>query len=255
MKKLSWVFLALGLLLLAGCSANNQKSKQAERQLQQTIQKNKIAWNKQKHAAVNINHKNYDRYVTQVPSGYQDDDMSLNRFKNGSQLVVQAQVVNLQPEMGRLVTETKATIHIQKVISGDKDYQNKTVKTEFSGGLSKAKDYFHSIEGEYVGADYGIKDPKTIVYTTEPNIPMPKIGQTIIIGLNRFKPENKAQRVMYQKHGLTTKNFYVIDNPEVTYWVKRNGEFKLNNPAFVKADNKGKYPNLHKVTKKLNDLY
>ena len=252
MKKLSWLIVTLSLLLIAGCSAKNNDAKQQEQKLQQTIRKNQKVWNKQKKLAVNIDHKGYAPFISQVPTGYNDEDMTLSHFKNGSKLVVKAQVVNLEQEHPSLVTETKATIYIEKVISGNKAYQGRTIKTEFSGGLSTAKYQLTSIEGNYVGAKFGIKDPKTPVYLSNPNIPMPNIGQKIIVGLNKFHPESEAEKKTYQKNGLTTKNFFVISNPEVTYWVQKNGKFKLNNPAFYKDENKHRYPNLNKITKSFN---
>ncbi|ALB29379.1 hypothetical protein [Companilactobacillus heilongjiangensis] len=252
MKKLSWLIVTLSLLLIAGCSAKNNDAKQQEQKLQQTIRKNQKVWNKQKKSAVNIDHKGYAPFISQVPTGYNDEDMTLSHFKNGSKLVVKAQVVNLEQEHPSLVTETKATIYIEKVISGDKAYQGRTIKTEFSGGLSTAKYQLTSIEGNYVGAKFGIENPKTSVYLSNPDIPMSNIGQRIIVGLNKFHPESEAEKKTYQKNGLTTKNFFVISNPEVTYWVQKNGKFKLNNPAFYKDENKHRYPNLNKITKSFN---
>jgi len=252
MKKLSWLIVTLSLLLIADCSAKNNDAKQQEQKLQQAIRKNQKVWNKQKKLAVNIDHKGYAPFISQVPTGYNDEDMTLSHFKNGSKLVVEAQVINLEREHLSLVTETKATIYIEKVISGNKAYQGRTIKTEFSGGLSTAKYQLTSIEGNYVGAKFGIKDPKTSVYLSNPNIPMPNIGQKIIVGLNKFHPESEAEKKTYQKNGLTTKNFFVISNPEVTYWVQKNGKFKLNNPAFYKDENKHRYPNLNKITKSFN---
>lgn len=258
MKKKSLLVLALCLFLLAGCSLNNntaeQQQKIEQQKRQKTIKHNRQVWNKKVEAAKDVNQPNYDKYLTVVPSGYKDEDMSLAHLKNGNKLLVRAQVINLQPEFGRLwLIETKATIYIDKVISGDKKFQGKTVKTEFSGGLSKAQDYFNTFEGEYVGEDFGVKDSKTIIYHTNPTIPMPKIGQQIVVGLNKYRPETKARKKLYEGYGLTTKNFYVINNPEVTYWVKQQGKFELNNPAFAKKENRGKYPNLVKITKKLNE--
>ncbi|CAJ1191023.1 hypothetical protein [Companilactobacillus nantensis] len=252
MRKLSWLILGLGVLLLAGCSVKNNQTEQQAQKLQQTIRKNQKVWQKQKSAAVNVNQKDLAPFVATIPTGYHDEDMSLSRFKNGSQLVVQAQVVNLQAEKPTLVTETKTTLYIKKVLAGNKDYQGKTIKTELSGGLTTAKFKYTSLEGEYIGKQYGVKNPQTEVYNDNPNSPLPKIGQTIIVGLNPFRPENEHDLKQHQENGLTTKNFYVINNPDVTYWVKRDGKYQLNNPAFSKRDNVKKYPNLNGLSKYFN---
>jgi len=259
MKKIVLIVTFLSIFLLTGCSnQTEQAAKQAkiEQQRNKQIKQNRQVWNKKVVAAKNVDQPNYQKYITNVPSGYKDENMSLGLLKNGNQAVVKAQVVNLQPEMGRLFTpETKATIYIEQVISGDKALQGKTTKTEFSGGLSKARDYFNSFEGEYVGKDYGVKNPKQVIYTTNPTVPMPKIGQKMIIGIKKYHPETKDREKLYQKYGLTTQNSYTINNPEVTYWVEKAGKFKLNNPAFYQKQNKNKYPKLFKVTKELNTKY
>ncbi|MBL3531497.1 hypothetical protein JMJ99_08965 [Companilactobacillus zhachilii] len=251
MRKFSWIALVLSILLLVGCSSKNNQVKQQAQKLERTIQKNQKVWQKKKFAAVNVNQKDLVPFVATIPTGYHDEDMSLSRFKNGSQLVVQAQVVNLQAEKPTLVTKTKATIYIKKVLVGNEDYQGKTIKTELSGGLTTAKFKYASLEGEYVGKQYGFKNPQAKVYSDNPNSPLRKIGQTIIVGLNRFRPESDHDLKQHQANGLTPNNFFVINNPDVTYWVKNNGKYQLNNPAFLKNSIK-KYPKLNGLSKYFN---
>jgi len=259
MKKIFLIIAFCGVFLLAGCNQQSDSTVENNRVEQQKqnrlIKKNRQIWNKRVRSAKDIRLPSYERYITKVPTGYNDDDMSLSRLENGNQLVVKAKVMNLQPEFGLFTVETKASILITEVISGDKSLQGKVVKTEFSGGLAKAKDYFTDIEGNYSGKEFGVNDPKTIIYSANPVIPMPKIGNTVILGISRYRPENKYQQKMAQKNGLMTKNSYMINNPEVTYWVMRQGKFKLNNPAFYQKENKGKYPNLFKLTNTLNEKY
>lgn len=257
MKKLVALALFTSILAigLSGCQNNSTSQSKIEQQKRtKLIQKNKEVWDKKVKKAKNVDHPNYDKYLINVPEHYNDEEMSFSRLKNGNQFVIAGQVINLQPEFGLLfMTETKATIYVEKVISGDKKLQGKTIKTEFSGGLAKAKDYFNSVEGTYEGDSEGVPDPKTIVYSTNPNVPMPKIGSHFIVGMKRYKPssEYRADK-LYKKYGLTTKNFYVINNPEVTYWIKKGGEYRLNNPAFYQKKNANKYPQIFKLTKKLN---
>lgn len=254
MKKILLVLSFLTVLLISGCSLKqNQNTKMTQQQQSKLIKHNQKIWDKKVQAAKNINSPNYDRYVTVIPQGYNDEDMSLKRFKNGNQLAVEARVINLQPEIDRLSdTQTKATILIEKVLAGDKKLQGKTIKTEFTGGLTTAGDYFISIEGNYEGDQMGFPDKKTSIYTTTATKPMPKIGQRVILGLKRYQPENKYRRALLKKNGLTTKNFYVIQNPEATMWVKENGKYRVNNPAFYLKENKTKVKNMMKLTAKLN---
>lgn len=259
-KKTFLIIALLGVFLLAGCSNINssrtEELKLAQRQRNKKIKSNRSVWNEKVSKAKKIDNAEYNKYVTTVPKGYQDENMTLSRLKNGNQLLVVAQVINLQPEVGRLwLNETKASIYIEQVISGDKSLANHNLKTEFSGGLNRAKNYFVSPEGQYVGDVQGVKDPKTMIYSTNPTVPMPKIGQRIIVGLKKYQADNKNQQRNYQKYGLTPKNFYLINNPEVTYWVEQKGQFKLNNPAFYQRQNQSKYPQLFKITKQLNEKY
>jgi len=259
MKKVFLIIAFFSVFLLAGCNQQSDSTAENRRVEQQEqsrlIKQNRKVWNEKVRSAKDIRLPNYDRYITKVPTGYNDDGMSLVRLEKGNQFVVKAKVMNLQPEFGLFTVETKASILITEVISGDKSLQGKTVKTEFSGGLAKAKDYFTDIEGNYSGKEFGVSDPKTIIYSTNPVIPMPKIGNTVILGLSHYRAENKYQQKMAQKNGLMTKNSYMINNPEVTYWVMGQGKFKLNNPAFYRKENRGKYPNLFKLTKVLNEKY
>ncbi|WP_195701832.1 hypothetical protein [Companilactobacillus futsaii] len=236
MKKLLSL-VALLSLILAGCSFQNQQ--QDSKEQTKLIQKNKKVWNKRLKKAQTVEFPG--EKIISVPAGYNDEDMSLTRFKNGSQLVVKARVIDLKPELKRVLTpETKASIYIDKVISGDKTLQYSTIKTEFSGGLIHAKNYLVNIEGQYTGEQFGIKNPQAIVYGQTLTKPMPKIGQTIILVLNKRQ---------------SSKNFYVVNNPEVTFWIKRNDKYRLNNPAFYQVQNQSKYSNIFKITKYLNQNF
>lgn len=250
MKKI-FGLLALLTLVLAGCSS--QKQPQDTKEQTKLIQKNKKVWNNKLKKVQVI--KFPGEKIISVPSGYNDEDMSLARFKSGSQLVVKARVINLEPEPTRVLTpETKASIYIEKVIQGDKSLNNSTIKTEFSGGLIRAQNYLVNVEGQYTGEQFGVKDPQTLVYGQTLTKPMPKIGQTVILGLNKFRAINEHQEKMYQKMGLTD-NFYTINNPEVTFWIKKNGKYRLNNPAFYQAKNQAKYTNIFKITKYFNQNF
>lgn len=250
MKKILGLVTLLSLVL-AGCSFQNQP--RASKVPTELIQKNKKIWNKKLKRVQMVEFPG--EKIFSIPSGYKDEDMSWARFKNGSQLVVKARVVNLEPELKRVLTpETKASIYIDKVISGDKSLAHATIKTEFSGGLIRAKNYLVNIEGQYMGKQLGIKDPQTIVYGQTLTKPIPKIGQTIVLGLNKYHPDNDYQKKIYQKMGLTD-NFYIVNNPEVTFWIKENDKYRLNNPAFYQTENKAKYSNIFKITKYLNQNF
>lgn len=257
MKKKVLIILFFGcFFLLAGCNLKNNQVTIDRSKQTRLIKKNQRIWSRRIKNTHPVSDAMFDKKIIRVPDGYNDEDMSYERLKNGNQLLIKGKVINLQPENYRSIgTETKGTVQIEKVISGDESFKGKTIETEFSGGITQAKDYFTSIEGKYFGKGYGFSNPKTKVLVTNSVVPMPNIGNTVILGLNKYRPENKYRQAMYKKNGLTLKNFYVINNPEVTYWVMRNGQFKLNNPAFYQKKNRNKYPQLFKITKKLNKTY
>lgn len=251
MKKLLGLIMAISLIL-TGCSfQNNQRTNSKEQT--QLIQKNKKVWKQKVKKSKTV--KFPGEQIITVPTAYNDEDMSWSRLKSGNQLLVKAKVINLQPELKRVLTpETKASIYIEKVISGDNSFEGKTVKTEFSGGLIYAKNYLVNVEGQYTGDQFDIKNPQTIVYGKKGTKPMPQIGQTIVVGLNKYRANNEHRKKMYQDLGLS-KDFYTLNNPEVTFWIKKNGNYRLNNPAFYQKGNRAKYPHIFKITKHLDQKY
>lgn len=254
MKRLTVLVALLSFILLAGCGTKQSPTNSSIDQQQRTklITKNQKSWNQKVKAAQQVEYFKWSD-ASSIPYQY-NDDIDMARLKSGNQSVIKAQVINLQPEKDRYMeTETKATIYVEKVISGDKKLQGKMIKTEFSEGLAQAKYRFTMFEGEYVGqSEYGVNDPKTMTYTENPNKPIPKIGSQIIVGISRYKPETKDRAKMYQKYGLTSKNFYVINNPEVTFWIKSKGKYKLNNSAFYQKKNQKLVPNILKLTEQIN---
>ncbi len=244
------IITVLSIFLLAGCS-NKQNSIHQDTKVEyekrvKLIESNRKNWDEKIKKAKKLDQSKFKNNFTTVPSRYNDEDMSLARLKSGNQFVIEGQVINLTPMFNvQLAPETKATIYVKKVISGDKSLQGENIYTEFSGGLTKAKDLY---------TNFGITDPKQIVYDEKATFPMPKIGNYVVMGMNRYQPEDDKQQSRYQHVGLTTKNFYPINNSEVTFWVKDNDKFRLNNPAFYHKGIKKDYPNIFKLTKELNKL-
>ena len=85
MKKVVLIVALLNILLLVGCSnANNSQNealKLEQRQRNKKIKHNRKIWTEKVSKAKNINNAEYDKYVTIVPKGYNDEDMTLNRLK------------------------------------------------------------------------------------------------------------------------------------------------------------------------------
>ncbi|TGD25125.1 hypothetical protein EGT49_01330 [Companilactobacillus suantsaicola] len=244
MKKL--IVFTLCLLVLVGCSSKKPQSAALTDKQKVEMKSNQKRYQKRLKNVPVIESGEMQKALTTVPTGYNDENMNLKALKKANRYVVVAQVLNLTPMIGMSIApETKATLYIKKVIGGDQKLLGKTVKTTFSGGLAQVKDLYTS---------YGFKDPKKIVYYPSETFPIPAIKTTVIMGLGNFLPENQGQRKTYQKFGLTTKNYYPITNSETTFWIKKNGKFQLNNPAFYENKAAKKYPNILKVTAQLNQL-
>jgi len=240
----------LSLIFLAGCTAKSnpvhQDTKQEQQQRARKIVTNQKIWNQRIKKARKLNQAQFKKDLVTVPFRYNDEEMSWARFKGGNQFVIVGQVLNLTPLLNQtLAPETKASIYVKNVINGDKTLQGKTIQTEFSGGLIKAGDLYKN---------FGVDDPKMIVYDQKPTFPMPKIGNEVIMGVNKYQPENDGQQANYRKANLTVNNFYPLNNSEVTFWFKHRGKFKLDNPAFDQKGADKEYKNLFRLTKKLNDL-
>jgi len=244
------VIMIMSIFLFAGCSQQKQPTEQDSKVEQQQrvkqIRSNRKIWNNKVSKATRINQTKFKQTFTTIPTGYNDDEMSLTRLRSGNQAVLEGQVINLTPMLDRgLAPETKATIYVRRVVSGDKSLQGQTIETEFSGGLTQAQDLYK---------DFGINDAKTIVYDEKTTFPMPKIGSLVVMGVGKYQPASDEQQASYKKYGLTTKNFYPLNNSEVTFWIKSRGKFKLNNPAFSEKSVQNKYKNIFEVTKELNQM-
>ncbi|WP_334352263.1 hypothetical protein [Companilactobacillus sp. HBUAS56257] len=244
MKKL--IVFTLCLLVLVGCSSKSPQSAALTDKQKIEMKSNQKRYQKRLKNVPVIESKQMQKALTAVPTGYNDENMNFKALKKANRYVVVAQVLNLTPMIGMpIAPETKATVYIKKVISGNQNLLGKTIKTTFSGGLTQVKDLYTS---------YGFKDPKEIVYYPSEIFPIPPIKSTVIMGLGKYFPENKGQAKTYRKFGLTRKNYYPITNSETTFWIRKNGKYKLNNPAFYENKAAKKYPNILKVTAQLNQL-
>lgn len=235
----------LSLILLSGCNkpiSHDSIAQQGQRKSE--IKVNQKRWQGRLEKVKVIDQPNFKKAFTTVPNGYDDESMSLQSLKNANQFVVKGQIVNLNSMIGRpLAPETKATIYIEKIISGDKSLENKTIKTVFAGGFARVRDLYSS---------FGINNPQEVVYYPSETFLIPKIGTQVIMGIKKFRPENIGQKKLYKRFNLNTNNFYTINNPETTFWVKSHHKYKLNNPAFYQEKSQYKFKNIYKLTNRFN---
>ncbi|GEO57590.1 hypothetical protein [Companilactobacillus bobalius] len=236
----------LSLLVLTGCqnkpSTHEQQIKTEQRN--KTIKANQKNWNKKLENIKVLDQNEFENAFIKIPNGYNDESTSLKNLENGNQYLIEGQLIDLKSMIDRpIAPETEAIVYVSKVISGDRKLQGKTIKTVFAGGLTK---------GKYLYEDYGIKNSQETIYYSSATFPMPKIGSHLIMGIGNYHPDNKRQEEMYGKFGLTKNNFYTINNPETTFWVKTNGKYQINNPAFNNSAAKHEFKNIYKLTDKFN---
>jgi len=256
-KKGGYVYLFLLIIimqiLLVGCNSNQVEPNEKKHvNTDYNISSNRDRWNSE----ISMSYKmKSSPYLMNVPGNYDDSKMSLESLKKGKGSLIKGKLINLEKIVGfKYGSRTKATILVEKVIYGKKSLENKIIKTEFDGGMSLAKDKYVSPEGQYVGDKYGIKSPDETIYSENPKFPIPKIGSFLILKIHRYQPDNKYQLDIYNQNVLNERNFYTVERSDTIFWVRKRGQFRLNNPGFFKPESEHKYPNLNKITHDLNKL-
>ncbi|MQS75265.1 hypothetical protein [Companilactobacillus halodurans] len=178
---------------------------------------------------------------------------TMDQLDNHSKAVIKGTVYNLQRmNSPKNMAYTKATIHIDKVLSGDTQLKGKNIYIAFEGGLvsfdhwyanmSKPKDFDHEM----------------LVKNEE--FPLPDIGSKIIAGLvPNHLDEATDYNMALKQSGFTIHNSYMIDVPQYNFWIKRPDadKYVLNNPKALKKSNDR--PNLaaalEKLTTEINQKY
>lgn len=143
--------------------------------------------------------------------------ITLDQFKHQNRYVVKGTVLNLQKiKWLSPQPETKLTLKVDQVISGNKGLKGKRVYLNFPGGFGRERDVYAQTT-----------NPDNEIFYQIPNAPIPEIGSKIICGLLSDEHHTNSQ----------LDQLYLSD-VEHTFWVKKNGQYELNNPAFkrVKRD-------------------
>lgn len=255
------VFLLM-ILSISGCSFSkkSQSSSNEDTKLQQILKTNQKSWSNQikdvpkvtppggedGKESVESDHLNFSNQMVKGLNNSSFDANLLNSNKN----VIEGTVINLEEMKDKLGTTTKATVLVDKVLSGENSLKGKKIKTEFGGGLNKTEYVYSDVEGNYLGDKYGYDSPNTRVYVNDPNFPMPKIGSKFVTQIQKYSGRDKIQTKNYkEKYQLTPNNFYIIKDPYVLFWVEKNGKYELNNPIFKNSKTDS---NLDKITKQIN---
>lgn len=207
-----------------------------------TIKENQRKWRRQT-AKANIIHSEGNGRE-KVPVG-----ISLDDLKNYNQAVIEGTIYNLEKMRSpQSMAYTKASVHIDKVISGDKSLKNKIVYLALNGGLVSFDDWYSESKHKAYGHNMLVKNDE---------FPLPIIGSKIITGLI---PNNLDEPIELnndlKRSGFTSKNSFTINTPQYNFWVKGPNakEYRLNNPTLRKKNINGDYlvESLQQLTKEIN---
>lgn len=219
------------------------QSKVELRKTKKTLQRNQKIWKKLTANADTIRSDGFDSKDEYVST-------SLDQLKNHNQALVKGTVYKLQKMSSpQNMAYTKATIHIDKVISGDKTLQGHNVYVAFSGGLVSFDRWYANMSKP--------KDINHEIFVKNDEFPLPSIGAKVITGL---VPNHLDEATEYndslKQSGFTIKNSYALDLPQYNFWIKRptDKKYKLNNPKIDKKNN-DLTKELQKLTKQINQKY
>ena len=183
-------------LFLTGCSHNSKTSNidQTDLQKQQIVLKrNKKKWHQQ---TKQVAHSTLSTQKI-IPK----KNLSLNQLKKNSDFLIQGTVIDFSHSSKK---STKASIYVNHIISGSEDILGKNIDIKLPGGIDQN------------------------VYYRSTQCPLPKLGQKIILRLDK------------------THNEYRVLAPNSNIWVEKDHEFVLNNQTIRQE------PCLKEITEQLN---
>jgi hypothetical protein len=178
----------------------------------------------------------------------------LKKSNDKSSATIKGTVYNLeQMSAPKNMVWTKATIHIDKVLSGDKSIVGKNYYVVLRGGLTTS-DVFYADTNHTKEADHKI-------LVRNPEAPLPQIGTKIITNISKNQqPDGTEYSKILEKSGFTKQKTRVIQNLQYNFWVKAPGtsEYILNNPQIQnKKDTSEDYlaGGLQNLTKEINQEF
>lgn len=245
MKKILIILLALGVILpLSACGINSVQEKQSEQSKQiQLLDKNKKNWQKEIADADVIQSDVLKGQSTYVGT-------TLNQLKNHNQALIKGTITNLEKmHSPKNMAYTKTTIHIDKVISGDKTIKNKSYFVALNGGVVSFDSWYANMAKP--------KDFDHKMFIKYDEFPLPSIGTEVVTGLMPIHLDEPLEyNTALKQSGFTIKNSFAIDGAKYNFWVKnpKTKKYQLNNPTVKKSD-KQLALELDKLTNKINQKY
>ncbi|WP_119326172.1 hypothetical protein [Companilactobacillus musae] len=247
MKKLLIVMMTIILVLPFSACGNRKQTLSSDKQMT-LLQKNQKRWHKQI-ADLPVEHpKGLENNSKYVPT-------SMSDFKKHNQVIIQGTVYNLQRmKSPDNKADLKVTIHVDRVIKGNKALKNTDIYTSVSGGITTTNSFYRN------GNQTREANHEILVEYQE--IPLPKIGSKIIAGVipvgtvDDLDPQNNNSISVKKSDNFKLAKTYNLTNVKYGMWVKNTNDKKyhLNNPrALTKLDdNPVAKRGLEKLTKELN---
>lgn len=253
MKKI-WGILAIiaVFVTLISCSNGAHKTYNSKKDTENASLKHKVK----------VNRKHWNKMISEavieyLPSGTNFDDTfptNWHDFKNKNDYVVEGTIVNYEKmEHQQLMIQTKATIHVDKVLNGNKTLEHQYIVTTVPMGFAFTNDVKASVEGK-------TEAKNTEVLYKQTSFPLPKVGDKIITGIKSNKKKfekNRSFKKDMAKYNLDGSDSYMITEPNYNFWVEdKQKKFVINNLDI--RDMKKSNPNYDKVyslvelTKQLN---
>ena len=225
MKKTLIVLTLLFFVLpLSACGSNtktpNHQASKTESKYQPDtalIKKNRETWDKLTKDAEIVKTDDY--------SGDKIVPTKLSELK-GYGPVVKGTVYNLeQMDAPKNMAFTKAKIHIDQVLSGDKKIVGKDYYVVLRGGLTTTDIFYADMNRT--------REVNHPILVENPQSPLPKIGTQIITVLSKNTLDDGSEfSKILLKSGFTKENSRPIFDEQFSFWIKsKSGEYVLNNPT------------------------
>lgn len=214
------------------------------------IKKNQTKWSQLTKGVETVDGDGFSGDYVSIPMTLKE----LKKSHDKSSATIKGTVYNLeQMSAPKNMVWTKATIHIDKILSGDKSIVGKNYYVVLRGGLTTS-DVFYADTNHTKEADHKI-------LVRNPEAPLPQIGTKIITNISKNQqPDGTEYSKILEKSGFTKQKTRVIQNLQYNFWVKAPGasEYILNNPQIQnKKDTSEDYlaGGLQNLTKEINQKY
>lgn len=245
MKKTLIVLMTLVFVLpLSACSVSNPRYQNIDQE--KLIKKNSQAWEKKILGMQVVESDEHGDSRGHIVS-------SMTELKKYSKSVIQGRIINFEKMNNtKNVAYTKATVHIDDVISGDKKLKGQDIQMALNSGItSTTKWYADKNQTREVAHD---------ILVQYDEFPLPKIGAKLIVGIdptdeNEPSPYNMALKRSKFDYGKS----YVAIMPKYNFWIKdaNDEKYRLNNPKANEdlKNNVEMGQGLNKLTETLNQRY